>query len=214
MIRLFTVHSVIAPRRPSATAGFTLVELMVTLGIVVLATTLVMVRYVSFNSSVLLNSLAYQVAFDLRETQSLAVSVRGSNAEFYEEYGLYFDMDDRNHYILFQDTNDSVRADPGPGYIQYDEGEEVGSPLIIDPRFTLVDICGTDMAGARVCFSETENFPRFVTIAFARPDFDAVIHGHNLGRLSSAELVFGASDDEAEITRAVVVTASGQITVK
>jgi prepilin-type N-terminal cleavage/methylation domain-containing protein len=57
--------------------GFTLIELMVTITIVVLVTGIVLVQYSSFNSSVLLTSQAYQLAFDLREAQSLAISVRG-----------------------------------------------------------------------------------------------------------------------------------------
>jgi len=195
-------------------AGFTIIELLVTLSIVVLATGLVMIRYVSFNSSVLLNSLAYQVAFDLRETQSLAISVRGSNAEFREEYGMYFDINTPNQYILFQDTNQTVTRH---GYIAYDsdENEMIGSPIIIDPRFTIADICGTSLGGARSCLSQTGGqYPQFISVAFARPDFDAIMFGDGIGVLSSAEIIIGTGDDSSDITRTVFVGNGGQITVK
>lgn len=195
-------------------AGFTLIELMVTLTIVILATGLVMIRYVSFNSTVLLNSLAYQVAFDFRETQSLAISVRGSNAEFREEYGMHFDVNTPNQYILFQDTNQSLNVN---GFIRYDsdENEAVGDPIIIDPRFTVVDLCGTSMGGARNCLSDTGGeFPQFVTVAFARPDFDAIMYGDGIGPLSEAEFILGTDDAESDITRSVIVTRNGQITVQ
>lgn len=194
-------------------SGFTLIELMVTLGIVVMATGLVMIRYVSFNSTVLLNSLAYEVAFDLRETQSLAISVRGSDAEFREEYGLHFDLAKPNQYILFQDTNQTVN---GNGYIRYDEEENeiVGKPIFIDPRFTLIDFCATSLGGARTCYSESGNeFPSFVTIAFARPDFDAIMYGDGIGPLSVAEIIIGSGDD-SDITRTVMISNNGQITVQ
>lgn len=204
-----------ATKPTSASRGFTLIELLVTLSIVLLATGLVMVRYVSFNSSVLLNNLAYQIAFDLRETQSLAVSVRGSNAEFREEYGMHFalnaDTGTTNQYLLFQDGNDSVLSG---GVIQYDEGEAIGNPVIIDPRFTIIDLCGTSLGGARTCYSESGSYPRMVTVAFARPDFDAVMYGENIGALSAVEIVLGSGSGDSDITRTVLVTSSGQITVQ
>lgn len=193
-------------------AGFTLIELIVTLTIVIFATGLVMIRYVSFNSSVLLNSLAYQIAFDLRETQSLAISVRGSNAGFREEYGMHFDITTPNQYLLFQDSDQSVSTD---GYILYDDDEVVGNPIIVDPRFTIVDLCVTSLGGARSCHSETDgSFPQFITIAFARPDFDAIMYGDGVGVLGKAEIVVGAGDATDEITRTVTVTQNGQITVQ
>ena len=196
-----------------AAAGFTLIELVVTLAIVIFATSLVMIRYVSFNSSVLLNSLAYQIAFDLRETQSLAISVRGSNAGFREEYGMHFDINTPNQYMLFQDTDQTVNGD---GYILYDDDEAIGRPIIVDPRFTIVDLCVTSLGGARSCYRDTAgSFPEFVTIAFARPDFDAIMYGDGVGALRSAEIVVGVdTGEEDEITRTVLVTRNGQITVQ
>jgi hypothetical protein len=171
-----------------------------------------MIRYVSFNSSVLLNSLAYQIAFDLRETQSLAISVRGSDAGFREEYGMHFDITTPNQYMLFQDTDQSLNTD---GFIRYDSDEAVGNPIIVDPRFTIVDLCVTSMGGARTCHSENGGtFPQFITIAFARPDFDAIMYGDGVGVLGSAEIVLGSGAEDDEVTRTVLVTRNGQITVQ
>jgi len=198
-----------------SSGGFTLIELMVTLGIVVLATGLVMIRYASFNSSVLLTSLAYEVAFDLRETQSLAISVRGNQSIFRQEYGMHFDASSPNQYILMQDSNGGSNDQDlktGAPFIRYDQGEMIGNPIIIDPRFTMVDLCATSMGGGRVCYTQN-NYPRFITIAFARPDFDAIMHGDGIGQLRSAEIIFGPGNGESAITRSVVVNANGQISV-
>ena len=206
---------------PAGSSGFTLVELLVTLTIVVLATGLVMVRYVSFNSSVLMNSLAYQIAFDLRETQSLAISIRGSDAGFRQEYGMHFSMLDLNKYLLFQDTNipnggsgDDDQTVRENGFIIYDEGEEIGNPIIIDPRFTIMDICGKSDSISYQCYSDNNNYLEFITIAFARPDFDAVIYGEGMGRLDEAEIIIGTGEESSDIARSIVVSSNGQITVK
>jgi len=205
-------------------AGFTLIELLVTLTLVVMATGLVMIRYVSFNSSVLLNSLAYEVAFDLREAQSLAVSIRGNDTNFREEYGIFFDMTTPNQYILFLDTNQSLaRGDDqdrtGDRLIEYDpdEGEAVGEPFIIDPRFRIVDLCGRQSGGGtKICYTDDEGLlPGQITIAFARPDFDAIMYGEGIGPLMEAEIVVGPGDDAGnEIRRSIFVSGNGQIGVR
>ena len=197
----------------SEIAGFTLIELLVTLGIVILATGLVMVRYASFNSSVLLNSLAYQVAFDIRETQSLAISIRGNNAQFREEYGMHFDITTPNQYQLFQDSNQSTMS--GDGTIRFDvAAEAIGDPIIVDPRFTITDLCATpELGGGQVCHSNGA-LPAELTVAFARPDFDAVMYAEGLGKLENMEIVLGTGDSSSSFTRSVIVTSSGQITVR
>lgn len=193
--------------------GFTLVELMVTLGIIVLVTGVVMVRYASFNSSVLLNSQAYITAFDVREAQSLAVSVRGFSNQFREEYGLHFAMSDPFSYTLFLD--DASYGDTKPA--QFNPDEAIGSPYSLDPRFAIVDLCGTTTDGTTTCYSDDADFD-YITISFKRPDFDAAFHG-DLTNLSSVEIIFGSSKDigvqnPSDITRSVVVYQSGQIAVE
>lgn len=190
-------------------SGFSLVELMVTIGIVVLVTGIVMVRYSSFNSAVLLNSQAYLLAFDLREAQSLAISVRGRGDEFRQEYGMYFDVaGNPNQYLLFQDNNSDILT-------KYNEGEEINEPYVIDPRFTIVDLCGTPTnTGIESCYST--GGPEYISISFARPDFDAEMHGQGFGSnepLSSARIIVGVSDND-DFTKTVEVTASGQISVE
>ena len=198
------------------TTGFSIIELMVTLSIVVLATGLVMVRYASFNSTTLLNSLAYQIAFDIRETQSLAVSVRGqadsgdiisgNPGGFREEYGMYFETHSPNQYILFQDNGD---AEPPV----YDEGEEVGMPLIIDPRFTIIEQCVENDCAAGGADSGVAHH---ISVTFARPNFDALIVDDAGNVRDSMKIVVGTDDpgDSTGLTRSIIVNSSGQISVE
>lgn len=195
--------------------GFTVVELLVTLSIVVLVTGIVMLRYSSFNSSVLLSSQAYITAFDIREVQSLAVSVRGNNDEFREEYGLYFDLTNPNQYLLFQDSNFNGVNDP----VRYHSGEEVGSPYMIDPRFSIVNICATNDA-SRTCAADDPDTTgeaidsnlSNVAISFERPDFDAAFYTASKSGLQSVEIKI--STDDLEIIKTVKVYTSGQISIE
>lgn len=195
--------------------AFTVVELLVTLSIVVLVTGIVMIRYSSFNSSVLLTSQAYLTAFDVREAQSLAVSVRGRSSEFREEYGLYFDMGSRNSYVLFQDDDANGENDP----VRYSVAEAIGSAYKVDPRFTIVNLCGTNSA-TRTCFTDDPDTEGEIVdiafnnlaISFQRPDFDAQFYSSAKSNIQSIEIIIGNPGNP--LTKKVVVYSSGQITVE
>ncbi len=133
--------------------GFTLIELMVTVAIVVLITGIALVRYGTFNNTVLLRSQAYEIALDIRTAQTYGVSVSGQGeGNYLGSYGLHFDTASDGLYVLFQDQD---------GDLFYDSGEEVGSLYVIDPRF-------------RVARIETNCGDRdSVSITFKRPNFDA-----------------------------------------
>lgn len=180
------------------THGFTIIELMITITIVVLVTGLVMVQYSSFNNSVLLTDQAYLTAFDIREAQSLAVSVRGQGAQFRGAYGLYFDTSVNSKYILFQDNGTIEPA-------QYDANEEVGLPYKVDPRFVIADICGSS-GGSQTCGL------RSVAISFKRPNFDAAFYSADKANLESVSIKY--SPQNGAIFRTVTIYKTGQVSVQ
>lgn len=185
--------------------GFTLVELMVTITIVVLVTGIVLLQYSAFNSSVLLTSQAYKTAFDLREAQSLAVSVRGQEGRFQYDYGLYFDADLPNEYILFQNTY----TGPGEAVPAYTKGQDlvVGPSLFTDPRFHITDIC-TTASGNESCNRNS------VTVTFKRPDFEAQFRSgtSNATNVINARIIFSPITDDTK-ERSVRISSTGQISV-
>lgn len=184
-------------------AGFTIIELMVTITIVVLVTGIVLLQYSSFNSSVLLTDQAYLTAFDLREAQSLAVSVRGNGSVFREEYGLYFNMSSPNLYLLFQDNDAGSGGKKTP--VHYDIGEEIGAPNIVDPRFKIKSIKGVLASGSKPKLND-------LAVSFKRPDFDADFYSSSQNNITAAEISFAPLNGSA--TRTVTISAAGQISVQ
>ncbi len=203
----------------SQRAGFTVIELMVTVAIVVLVTAIIMIQYASFNNSVLMRNQAYLTAFDIREAQSAAVSVRGKGSEFREEYGIHFTLDGAapDAYLLFQDRN--TNGDHSP--VRYHVGEEVGLPYKVDPRFIIKNLCASHGSG-RTCYrddpkttDETINAGlTALTLSFKRPDFDAAFYSPNvaLSSIQSIEIHFGTPNGTSQ--RSVVVYGTGQISVE
>ncbi len=74
----------------SSKSGFTLTELLISCAIIALVSTIVLVKYGSFDSTVLLKSAAYEIALTLREAQVRSVSVSGEGGEFSYPYGVTF----------------------------------------------------------------------------------------------------------------------------
>lgn len=177
---------------------------MITLAIVFLVTGMALVKYSSFNYTVLLKSQAYEMALDIRQAQVFGISASGQSqrvvsnrAVFNEAYGIYIDLGASTlNYQLFQDIT------PGTQY-RYNNGEAVGPVNSLDPRFTISRIC--DQANS--CTTSGN-----ASIAFKRPNFDAILYIGNT-RKTRLEITL-ASVDDPTITRVVKVYQSGQITVQ
>lgn len=171
---------------------------MVSIGIMVLVTTIVLVRQSNFNSAVLLENQAYEVAFDIRLVQTQTVSAQagftpsGDDVDFYSSYGIEF-VSGSQTYTTFRVSESGTTA-------------PYGAPLRLDPRFEIGEI--------REVQNGTENTLASVDIRFTRPNFDAVFTSQG-SELSADEIVFIVRPrNDPSSTRRVEVTTAGQITVE
>jgi hypothetical protein len=174
--------------------------MMITIAIVVLVSGVILLQYSSFNNSVLLKNQAYITAFDFRDAQSRAVSIRGQGGQFREEYGLYFHAGKKNQYLLFQDVGSDAVA-------KYDAGEEVAVAYRIDPRFEITNICVTRSSVQSCGLSE-------LSVSYQRPNFDANFHAHGAGSnsIQSAEITISTLNGAS--SRIIKVWKTGQISVE
>ncbi len=92
--------------RKNLKAGFTLVELLVTIVIFVLLTSVVLFSQTNFDNTILLNNLAYDIALTIRQAQSYGVGARESSVASFPSYGVYFDKSAtlNKGFILYADT--------------------------------------------------------------------------------------------------------------
>ena len=137
-------------------SGFGLIELMVSISIVVLVTSVILARHDSYNGAVLLRSQAYDIALKIREVQMQAVSVVSQDEGYRTALGVCFDTNWSNYYYTFADYD-------GDGVC--DSNEYVGQRGNIDPRFKIETLKLIDGGSAQ---PETS-----LAILFERPNFDA-----------------------------------------
>ncbi len=189
----------------SSQSGFGMIELLISISIIVVVTSVILVRQTSFNGAVLLRSQAYEVALQIRDVQLSAVSASYDGASYRSVVGLHFDDNpgNNNTYRIFSDSDSGANDDNF-----YQASEEFGIQGLLDPRFEIRDI--------RVV-GDTYTDSDGLSIVFLRPDFDAEFTdaGGNLDA-SSVEVDIariGAAGSGPADVRTIEITATGQISV-
>lgn len=180
--------------------GFSLIELVVSLGIFALLTGLVVVKYGTFNQSVLLTNLAYDIALTIRTAQTYGLSVRNPDAvspSFNYAYGVNFKIASNKQFTFFVDRNDNNI---------YDLGEAISpSPYSLKKGATISKLC---VNSTSCVTSESE-----LNITFKRPEPKSIICTQFSCAGSSYEdgtiIILGTDGT----TRSVVVKKNGQISV-
>lgn len=149
--------------KPSS--GFTLIEMLVVVAIIVVVTSTVLANNAKFGGTILLQNLAYDIALSTREAQIYGVSVARFNASgttvFTAPFGVHFERGANNKvYVIFADAVGTANG-------HYDTGELLTSTQITR-GFYIADLCTTD-SGTETCGRSS------LDIVYKHPDPDAYI---------------------------------------
>lgn len=146
--------------------GFSLVELVASVAIFLVITTIILVKHSDFSGTLLVENLAYDIALSVRKAQVFGLSVReftaGSN-EFNVGYGVHFDSVSNNTYIFFADRNRNEK---------YDDSSEIIETFTLRKGNVISEFCGTLASGAEKCSPSDISY---LDIVFERPNPDAII---------------------------------------
>ena len=112
--------------KKTTSAGFTLVELLVVMSMMLVLSSLILIKHNAFRGHLLLRSLAYEVALAIRQAQVYGLGIkeyRGISdpiAAFQIGYGIHFATADPASFFLFADVNGNrtYAAADGDGIIQ------------------------------------------------------------------------------------------------
>lgn len=86
--------------------GFSLIELLVSIAILVVVSGLVFFNQSGFNNSVLIENLAYEISLTIRQAQSYGLQSREAGTgtdDFMAGYGVYFSLATPDQIILYAD---------------------------------------------------------------------------------------------------------------
>lgn len=174
--------------------AFSLVELLVTISILVVISSILFLNHTQFNSSILLENLAYEVSLTIRQAQAYGINVRQSGGSFDEAYGVFFNKN-FNEFLIFADT---YPVD-SPNLIYDADQDEIVDRLGVARGNKIETLCaGSD------CEIDSLN------ISFVRPDPSAIIKVGSQ-EYETAEIIILSPKGER---KSVFVNKVGQITVK
>ncbi len=193
--------------------GFTLAELLISVGIIAAVSTVVLVNFSAFDSTVLLKGEAYEIALSLRESQVKSVGMVRNSGGFDYPYGMSFTAGSSLYQAFVYKS-----ATGEPKYELCSNGDTNCAELILENdmgrSMIIKEICYVNNGGSCVNLNRLD-------ISFRRPEFGGLFYGLNNGgqsaNLSNASLVritLGSSRTEAGTNTFVVeVSKLGQISV-
>lgn len=188
-------------------SGFSLIELMVTISIMMIITAVVLIRYSSFNSTILVTNLAYEIALSAREAQVYGLGVKGTTAGFGAGYGIHFDNSSlrlqspsQSSYKFFADLNKNGL---------YDDGEQQGSDYLLPKGYYVAKFC---VSGVSAWCSDSQLPISFLDITFIRPNPDAIIKTNIVGGVYSQAVICVSSPKGNQ--KKIIIGSAGQISVQ
>lgn len=211
----------VAPR------GFTLVEMMVVLAIIVIVTVIALLGQSSFNRSLVLTETAYTIAFSIRQAQFLGISGRTTAGVSDAGYGVYFENNQTGSYRLFADTSPGRTNNlqdgsvcPGrsvatgqeakPGDCIRNGSSEDVTTYTLNNGFRIARFCGIAASGAETCSGDLTS----LNISYLRPNTQSIIVGTRGGlRYSYTGARINVTSPDGAAERCVVVSKAGHVSV-
>jgi type II secretory pathway pseudopilin PulG len=188
------------PRLPFGlnSAGFTIIELVVSTSILVIVTTLIFANYPNFDDGISLRKTAQEIALTVRQAQTYGLGVREfrSGTGIYPGYGVHFSVASQDSFILFADVN---------GNNAYDGSSEDISSFKIQTGEKISGLCANEktLPSAGCAFGAED-------IIFFRPKPLVIIKADG-SNFFDAEIKITSPRSQ---TKTIIILSSGQISIE
>ena len=152
-------------------AGFTMIEMLVSLAILILLATVILSSHTNFTNSIILSNTAYDVALSMHDAESYGIGSRGYGSTINTGYGLYFSMATPTTYLFFADTDPNhcsgtdPRCKPGDG--QYTPNDALISTYHLGAGISVSKLCGVTNLNSTIC---SNGSGAVLDIVFTRPN--------------------------------------------
>lgn len=199
-------------------SGFTLIELMVTVGIMMLVMSVVMTNHNTFGGKILLRTLAYDMALSVRQSQTYGISVRRTAENtFVTGYGMHYDIATPTNYVMFADTYKLVGGIPTlvlpneVGNSLYDTSLESVQIFSIGRGYKINKLCVTDTV--EKCNNTPGTPVNTIDIVFKRPEPDASIRINGAVAAAYRRARVELKSPRGDLKN-VIIEVTGQISVQ
>ncbi len=190
-------------RSTKKNTGFSLVEMIVVVAIIIVITSVLLFKQSKFSSDILVTNAAYEIALSIREAQVYGISSKqgtgGTNSNV--GYGVYLNSAPSSSFIIYSDSDQNYPFNFNAG--NPSEYTTVETPTLTQgqtiKRFCLIGGSCSDTGLAAI------------NIGFIKPNPEALIHDNSATKFAGAIIVVSSSiGDKCRVVR---VTSIGQISV-
>lgn len=203
--------------------GFTLIELMVVLSIIVIITSVVLTSQNSFNKTLILTNTAYDIALAMRSSQTFGLGSRATNVAGVSivnaGYGLHLaNGGPGNSFILFADTTGgsscaglTPACKPGD-YVYTANADKLMQLYKLNNGIFISNFCARSWSGSWSCAAGGQLTS--LDVVFIRPNPDAFIStngSYSLPPFANTAACLTIASPTGEAHRYVSITSSGQI---
>lgn len=164
-------------------SGFTLIEMLIVIGIIIIITAIVISSQGSFNRSILLANTTYDVALSIRHAETYGLVSRISGVSLNTGYGIDVARVSPTTFTLFADsypvpstssachpTADASAPDAKPGNCTYDSGQnEKVTDYTLGNGITISNFCAKT-SGSWACATSNGSSLTSLDIVFSRPN--------------------------------------------
>tara|TARA_B100000745_G_scaffold295907_1_gene240608 strand:- start:22923 stop:23531 length:609 start_codon:yes stop_codon:yes gene_type:complete len=191
-----------APNIFRSQIGFTVIELIVVVGILGVVSSITLTSYSKFGGQILLRNLAYDVALSIRQAQVYGISARSFlGAQFASGHGVYFDFAEGNNtFVAYTDTdNNNFYTSAGTEWVE---------TFSIGPGYFIDRLCVPSGSSSENCAITS------LDILFKRPEPDAIIRASVGGGFTQYDRVRIVLASPRGSTLSVLVESTGQISIQ
>lgn len=191
--------------------GFTVVELLVVISIMAIISAIVLADYPKFSRVTSLERGSQLLALTMRDSETRAMSARGSAGVFTNRFGTHVDISASGNvrqYILFADTS------PSPPNNFYDTGEELFIRTL-SSQVHINKICrllrDTNLANDQCGYDR-------LSITFERPapviNVYGATSGNPPGDLGTGDFEIELVTTDGSLFRCVVIWSTGAVSIE
>ena len=205
--------------------GFTLIEMLVVLAIIVVISAIVFTGENNFNRSFFITNTVYDVALTLRQAQTYGLSSQAYGATQNAGYGIYISNESPSTYVMFADVGGSDppdNCDTGtagtptakPGNCLYDGAGEQVQSFTLGNGFAITNFCIVPASGSANCYTPADDPTQALSMVFSRPNEDAIINTvSGSGSATVATSACFTISDSVGDSRYVSVAQSGRVAI-
>jgi prepilin-type N-terminal cleavage/methylation domain-containing protein len=204
--------------------GFTLLELLVVLGIITVVTLVALTSQSSFNKTLILSNTAYDIALSIRSAETFGIGSRAAAASN-AGYGVNFTSGNLTKYTMFADTspaatlpspchpnlNGTTAPNAIPGNCFYTSDDQLIQSYTLGNGITISNMCAYTGATSYCISGGNNNTLTSLDIVFSRPNPDAFITINGVDNTLYTGACIAIVSPQGGTSRKITIGSSGTI---